>query len=105
MNTLSIFELLSKEHHFVTLLFLLFAVGIHHLLPKNESYPEHDTWDGLGIIKKLTPEQIKSEPGFEHFSDEEVMNIIESNYKLSLIAYNYYKTINTGFYIAEDSEK
>ena len=51
------------------------------------------------MVRKLTPEQVRSQPGYENLSDEIVHEKIETLYKLSLIGYNVFKNgDDQGFY-------
>ncbi len=109
METKSIFEGLAKESDSLAVLFLLFLLLLRWISEKDwvtvesrEPVPEREyNWDPLGTIPKLKREQIRTEPGYENLSDEEVDNIIETNYQMSLICYNNYKADITSFYIGE----
>jgi hypothetical protein len=108
METKSIFEWLAKESDFLAVLFLLFLLLLHWKSEKEKSVRSRApisereyNWDPFGTVRKLTREQIRAEPGYENLSDEEVDNIIETNYQMSLICYNSYKANITSFYIGE----
>lgn len=103
METKTIFNLLCQKPDLCIWLILFLAILTYSSdgYINSPSHNEEENWDPLSMICKLTPEQIRSEPGYENLSDEEVNNIIESNYQLSLIAYNHYKSNQHNFYISE----
>jgi hypothetical protein len=95
----------SKIREFIVWLFLLivFAYWNKHRKKKPPviNYKEDidANWDSFGMVRKLTPEQVRSQPGYENLSDEIVHEKIETLYKLSLIGYNVFKNgDDQGFY-------
>lgn len=102
METKTIFELLSRKPDFVALLILFFliSVALTSISPINYN-DEICDWDSLGRVRKLTPEQVRSQPGYEQLSDEEVAQKIEALYQLSLLSYNYHKNKSDGGFSIE----
>lgn len=80
---------------------ILVAILLLIIFLNKDSGKQNDEWDELGSVRKLRPEQIRAEPGYENLSDEEVDNIIETNYQLSLICYNHFKSNISTIYLGE----
>ncbi len=95
----------KKIREFIVWKFLLivFAYWNKHrkTQPAAINYKDDNTqdWDSFGMVRKLTPEQVRAQPGYENLSDEVVNEKIETLYKLSLIGYNVFKNgDDQGFY-------
>jgi hypothetical protein len=58
-----------------------------------DSPPEaKENWDEFGLVNRITPEQLRTYPGYEQISDEEAGPIINVLYWFSIIGVNVYKT-------------
>ena len=101
-NTLS--ELLSTRLDLAAWLIIFLIIINYKLLPrtKTENFPKDVNWDEFGI-QKLTAKHILTETGNENLSAEEIDNIIETNYQLSILFYNHYKLNQQNIYIYEKS--
>ena len=107
METHSNITIDANVKQFIVWLFLIivFAYWNHNkkTKPVKINYKDDDDadWDTFGMVRKLTPEQVRAQPGYENLSDELVNEKIETLYKLSLIGYNVFRSADDQCFFIE----